>query len=146
MLVLAGLNIVTPASVILSITVSVTPEDAAPMMASTFSAIRRSDVTLAMSVVVSPESPWVYSTGAPSTPPAALISSMAYARPANSGGPRKARLPVSGSNEPIFKHAVAGTLDADRNLVDDHRVGRLRLHELVRLSSMRLSAPNSSTA
>ena len=35
--VAAGENMVTPAAVILSITVSDTPDDAAPMMASTFS-------------------------------------------------------------------------------------------------------------
>src|SRR4051812_10836657 len=116
-LVLAGLNIVTPAVVMASMTVSVTLEEAAPMMASTPSPSRRVEVTVAVSVDVSPESPCVYSTGLPSTPPALLISSIAYSTPANSGGPRNARLPVSGSNEPILRtpsparSAVTGTSD-----------------------------------
>jgi len=59
-------------------TVSETPEEAAPMMASTFSEMRRSAVTLAVSVLVSPESPFEYSTGLPRTPPAALTRLMAY--------------------------------------------------------------------
>ena len=75
-----------------------------------------------MSVLVSPESPCEYSTGAPSTPPAALISSMANSTPANSGGPRKARLPVSGQQRADLQHAVALTLDTDRDLVDDRRL------------------------
>src|SRR3546814_1259821 len=66
--VLAGENCTTPAAVILSITVALTPDDAAPMIASTLAARRRSTVWLAMSVVVSPESPWSMTMGLPSTP------------------------------------------------------------------------------
>ena len=80
-------------------TVSDTPEDAAPMNASTSSASRRSTVAFATSPL-SPESPGSHSTSAPLTPPAALISATASSTPANSGGPRNARLPVSGSKPP----------------------------------------------
>ena len=55
--VLAGENCTTPAPVILSITVSDTTEEAAPMMASTFCDSRRSTVWLAVSVVASPSHP-----------------------------------------------------------------------------------------
>src|SRR3546814_13466207 len=61
--VLAGENCTTPAAVILSITVALTPDDAAPMIASTLAARRRSTVWLAMSVVVSTESPWSIAKG-----------------------------------------------------------------------------------
>jgi hypothetical protein len=138
---LAGLNIVTPAVVMASTTVSVTLEEAAPMMASTPSPSRRVDVTVAVSVDVSPESPWVYSTGLPSTPPALLISSIAYSTPANSGGPRNARLPVSGSSEPIFstpspaRSAVTGT----SSTIDDSGDSAVTN---VSSSVSRLSAPN----
>ncbi len=101
--VLAGENIVTPAPVIWSITLAETLEEAAPMMASTPAASSRVTVCTAVSVVVSPESPSTSSTGAPRTPPAALISSTAICTPAISGGPRKARLPVSGRRVPILR-------------------------------------------
>ncbi len=100
---LAGETWTTPALTILSMTDSETLEDAAPTITLTPACSRRSTVWVAVSVDVSPESPWLYSTGLPSTPPALLISSIAYSTPANSGGPRKARLPVSGSRVPILR-------------------------------------------
>ncbi|CAB4609842.1 unannotated protein [freshwater metagenome] len=65
-----------------------------------------------MSVLVSPESPRMCSIGCSRTPPAALISATARSMPANSGGPRNARLPVSGSSEPIFNGPVPFTAAA----------------------------------
>ena len=66
-----------PAPEILSITVSETPEDAAPTIAPTPAAICESVVCCAMSVLVSPESPRMCSIGCPRTPPASLISATA---------------------------------------------------------------------
>src|SRR6266545_8153110 len=101
--VLAGDHCTTPAFTILSMTVKDTLDDAAPMMASTFSARRRSTVWLAVSVDVSPESPCEYSTSLPPNPPFSFTSEMARLTPANSGGPRNARLPVSGRIEPNLR-------------------------------------------
>src|SRR5574340_702010 len=72
----------------------------------------RSTVALAVSVVVSPESPGISCTGWPRTPPAALTSLTASWVPATSGGPRKARLPVSGRRVPILRGAVTGVAPA----------------------------------
>ena len=58
---------------------------------------------LAMSVVVSPESPCSRTTSAPSTPPAALMSSTASSAPKISAGPRKARSPVTGKMVPMVR-------------------------------------------
>ncbi|VXC02044.1 hypothetical protein ARTHRO9V_200057 [Arthrobacter sp. 9V] len=55
---------------------------------------------VAMSVLVSPESRWVTSTGAPKTPPASLTSLMPRLTPAISGGPRNASDPVVGRSDP----------------------------------------------
>ena len=101
--VFAGEKWTIPAPAILSITVNETPDDAAPTIALTPAAICESAVCCAISVLVSPESPRTCSIFSPSTPPAALISATAKSTPANSGGPRNARLPVSGNNEPIFR-------------------------------------------
>src|SRR5918998_3286293 len=106
--VLAGENWTTPAPVILSMTSFVTPEAAAPMIACAPWPSSRSTVWFAVSVLSSPESPRRWVTGLPSPPPAALISLTATSTAANSGGPRKARLPVSGSNVPIFSGALLG--------------------------------------
>src|SRR5450830_247422 len=102
----------TPAPVIWLITVLETPEEAAPMMAPT--PWPRSAVVdcVAMSVLVSPESRWMTSTGLPMTPPASLISLMPRLTPAISGGPRKAREPVVGSSEPIFSGVSVVVEDA----------------------------------
>ena len=54
--VFAGENWTTPAAVIWSMTVNETPEDAAPMIAETYFERRSVTETVAMSVVVSPES------------------------------------------------------------------------------------------
>ena len=79
--VLAGENITTPAFAILSITLSVTAEEAAPMMASTFSPSSRSTVCVAtVGFCGVAESPSVSSTSLPLKPPASLISSMARRR------------------------------------------------------------------
>ena len=101
--VFAGEKWTIPAPAILSITVNETPDDAAPTIALTPAEICESAVCCAMSVLVSPESPRMCSMFSPRTPPAALISATAKSTPANSGGPRKARLPVSGNKEPIFR-------------------------------------------
>ena len=101
--VFAGEKWTIPAPAILSITVNETPDDAAPTIALTPAEICESVVCCAISVLVSPESPRMCSIFSPSTPPAALISATAKSTPANSGGPRNARLPVSGNNEPIFR-------------------------------------------
>ncbi len=87
--VFAGENIVTPALVTVSRTLSVTADDAAPTITSAFSESRRATVfSLVVGVFMSPESPSRTTTSWPSTPPAALISSTASCTPANSGGPR----------------------------------------------------------
>src|SRR5262245_15608480 len=101
--VLAGENITTPALVILSITFSVTADDAAPMMASTLSPSSRSTVCVpTVGFCASLESPSDTVTSLPSGPPAALMSLTASRTPEISGGPRNARLPVTGRNVPIF--------------------------------------------
>src|SRR5664279_6287854 len=101
--VLAGEYMTTPADMILSMTVSDTPDEAAPTMTSDPALISLSDSAGAMALSVSPESPRTVTTSLPSTPPASLMSLMARSTPANSGGPRKARLPVSGSKVPIVR-------------------------------------------
>jgi hypothetical protein len=58
------------------------------------------DGLVGVSVVVSPESPWLRTTSAPSTPPASLMSWTASSAPAISGGPRNARSPVTGRRVP----------------------------------------------
>ena len=55
--VLAGEICMTPAPVMVSITVWLTPDDAAPTIAFTPACRRRSTVCVAVSVDVSPESP-----------------------------------------------------------------------------------------
>ena len=82
--------------------VRVTDDEAAPMITSAFCDSSRSTVWDAMFVEVSPESPGMLVTGWPSTPPASLMSLMASATPANSGGPRKASEPVCGSTLPTI--------------------------------------------
>ncbi|TNV70839.1 hypothetical protein FGO68_gene5433 [Halteria grandinella] len=72
------------------------------MIAPTPAAMCASAVCCAISELVSPESPRRCSTSFPRTPPAALISWIARSIPANSGGPRNAKLPVSGNSDPIF--------------------------------------------
>ena len=104
--VLAGENITAPAEAILSSTFNDTAEEAAPTMTWVPAASSRSTVALAVSVVVSPESPVVSFTGLPNTPPLALISLTASFTPAAIGGPRKARLPVSGSSVPMLRGSV----------------------------------------
>ena len=106
--VLAGENCTTPAPVTLSMTSLVTPDAAAPTMAWVPLPSWRSTVWFAMSVVSSPESPRTWVTCWPSTPPFSLISTTARSTPANSGRPRKARLPVSGSSDPTFSGSVVG--------------------------------------
>src|SRR4051794_35788491 len=53
--------------------------------------------------VESPESRTWWQALTPFTPPAALMSETARPTPATAGGPRKARLPVSGKMPPILK-------------------------------------------
>ena len=78
------------------------PDDAAPMMAVAPSPSRRGISVSYALLSVSPESPWMRSTVTPLA--AALTSEAAYSVPAISGGPRKARLPVTvtGSAVPIL--------------------------------------------
>jgi hypothetical protein len=99
--VFAGDSCTTPAETTWSMNVFETPEDAAPTMALLPSAM--SDVAdwLAMSVVASPESLSVTVTVMPAL--ASLMSCSARWTPANSGGPRTARLPVCGRIVPILR-------------------------------------------
>ncbi len=102
--VLAGENMITPALVTLSMTFSVTADDAAPMMASTPCAELtvdrlRADRRVLRVARVALRRP---STSLPSAPPAALMSLTARRTPEISGGPRDARLPVTGRNVPTF--------------------------------------------
>jgi hypothetical protein len=99
--VLAGDICTVLALVILSSTLSETLDDAAPTIASALALSSLSVSLGAMSGEPSPESAWVSRTSLPSTPPAWFISWIASSTPATSGGPRKARSPVSGSSVPI---------------------------------------------
>src|SRR5215207_7048417 len=101
--VLAGENSTTPAPTILSMTLSETLEDAAPMMTSAFAASSLSTEPGAIFGVPSPESALLWATALPSTPPASLMSLTARSTPANSGGPRNARSPVDGSRVPTVR-------------------------------------------
>src|SRR3954468_23281757 len=122
--VFAGENCTTPAPVILSMTLSDTEDEAAPTITSAFASRSLSVWAPAMSGVPSPESALTCLTGLPSTPPAALMSSMAVCTPANSGGPRKARSPVCGSSVPTVNtpSPLVGALElepaADGELLD----------------------------
>ena len=100
--VLAGDIISVPSPVIWLITVFVTPEDAAPMIAETPCPNISVVDWVAMFVVVSPESRFMVVTSFPFTPPAALISLTARSTPAVIGGPKKDSAPVLGSRVPSF--------------------------------------------
>ena len=111
-----------------STTFSETDDEAAPMTTDGLLATRvpAEAVETAMSVE-SPESWMSWQASEPFTPPAALMSETARPTPAISGGPRKARLPVSGRMPPtrsalalvwLFLHlslvkVSAGALDSD---------------------------------
>ena len=113
--VLAGDIISVPSPVIWLITVLVTPEDAAPMIADTFCPSISVLDWVAMFVVVSPESRCMVVTSLPFTPPAALISLTARSTPAVIGGPKNDRPPVLGNRVPSFRTpspAAAGESDA----------------------------------
>jgi len=69
-----------------------------------------------MLVLVSPESPSIFWTGWPKTPPAALMSLIAALTPANSGGPRNASDPVCGSRVPKISGPAAALLEAGAEL------------------------------
>lgn len=101
--VFAGENITVPDDMILSITVIDTPEDAVPTMTSDLASMSLSASVGAIAEVVSPESATTGTTSLPSTPPAALMSWIARSEPANSGGPRNARLPVCGRSCPMVR-------------------------------------------
>ena len=113
------------------------------MMASTPSLSKRSTVTLAVSVEVSPESPALYSTGLPRTPPFWLSTSIAYSTPAIIGAPRNARLPVSGSKPPILRtpSPLRATSVFESGSTADS--GAFASWYVVNESSNRLSAPNT---
>ena len=98
---LAGETSVILLSAKVSTTLSETLEDAAPMTTDGLLATRvpAEAVETDMSVE-SPESRTLWQAWAPLTPPAALMSLTARPTPAISGGPRKARLPVSGRMPP----------------------------------------------
>ena len=87
-----------------STTLSETLDEAAPTTMDGLPAISvpAEEVETDMSVE-SPESWMSWHALAPSTPPAALMSETARPTPAISGGPRKARLPVSGRMPPTLK-------------------------------------------
>ncbi len=106
-----------------STTFSETLDDAAPM--TTDGLLSTSVPAEAVETVMSVESPesWMsWQAGAPLTPPAALMSETARPTPAISGGPRKARLPVSGRMPPTRK--VSALVCSRRALVVGERVGR----------------------
>ena len=77
------------------------PEDAAPITASTPAFSRRGISVSYALLSVSPESPKVASMVMPLA--ASLMSLIASATPASSGGPRKARFPVRGRAVPSFR-------------------------------------------
>src|SRR3954470_860639 len=81
-----------------------TLEDSAPMTTDGLAAtIWPADAVEIDMSVESPESRTWWQAFMPFTPPAALMSEMAKPTPATAGGPRKARLPVSGRMPPILK-------------------------------------------
>jgi hypothetical protein len=102
--VLAGETSTILLSANVSTTLSETLDEAAPITTDGLPAtsVPAEDVETDMSVE-SPESWTSWQASAPSTPPAALMSETARPTPATSGGPRKARLPVSGRMPPTFK-------------------------------------------
>src|SRR5690349_2035603 len=67
---------------------------------------------------VSPESSICWQACWPLTPPAALISETARPTPAISGGPRKARLPVSGRMPPTLKWSALVAAASHSSLVN----------------------------
>ena len=117
------------------------------MMASTPSPRRRSTVTLAMSVEVSPESPWrvldrraEHAAGRVDVVDGELDAG-------ELGWSEEGEEPVSGSSEPIFSTPSPSRSTPTGTQVDDRRLGSTRPStSVVSASSMRLSAPNSSIA
>ena len=81
---------------------------------------------------------------APLTPPAALMSETARPTPAISGGPRKARLPVSGRMPPTLKESALVAPAAHLSLVNAARRPPTRSSRtgLRRSSSRRRSRPS----
>jgi hypothetical protein len=80
-----------------------TLEDSAPMTTDGLPAtIWPADAVEIDMSVESPESRTWWQALAPLTPPAALMSEIARPTPATAGGPRKARLPVSGRMPPTL--------------------------------------------
>ena len=120
-----------------STTFSETLDDAAPM--TTEGLLATSVPAVAVETDMSVESPesWMsWQALVPSTPPAALMSETARPTPAISGGPRKARLPVSGRMPPTRKRVGAGLVGGA--LVVGERVGcrsRLRRRRGLSLAS-----------
>ena len=98
---LAGETCVILAAVRVSTKLRDTLEDSAPMTTDGLAAtmVPADAVEIDMSVE-SPESRMLWQALAPLTPPAALMSETARPTPATAGGPRKARLPVSGRMPP----------------------------------------------
>src|SRR4051812_33178819 len=68
--------------------------------------------------VESPESRTSWQALAPLTPPAALMSETASPTPATAGGPRKARLPVSGRMPPTLNESALVAPDAHLSFVN----------------------------
>ena len=130
--------------VILSMTVSVTPEEAAPMMASTFS--RRAGGRPSgwrVSVVVSPESPSMPDdVGLPSTPPASLMSLMARSNAGELGWSEEGQRARLRQERADGQHAVAVAVALDRDLrhVGVEPVASTWMYS-VSESSMRLLSP-----
>src|SRR5262245_54780806 len=104
---------------------SVTLEDSAPRttdgLAATICPAEAVEIDMS---VESPESRTWWQALAPFTPPAALMSETARPTPATAGGPRKARLPVSGRMPPTLNElalvALASHLSSVKGAV---RVG-----------------------
>ena len=102
-----------------STTLSETLDEAAPMTTDGLPAtsVPAEAVETDMSVE-SPESWTSWQALAPSTPPAALMSETARPTPATSGGPRKARLPVSGRMPPTLNASALVWPDLHLSLVN----------------------------
>ena len=121
---LAGETWVTLAAVRRSTKFSETLEDAAPMTTEASSWISlRAEAVLMDRSVVSPESSIWWHAWAPLTPPAALMSETAMPTPATSGGPRNARLPVSGRMPPALNVSAFEEPSAHSSLVNSSSAG-----------------------
>src|SRR3954454_18568912 len=94
--------------------------------------------------VESPESWTSWQALAPLTPPAALMSETARPTPAISGGPRNARLPVSGRMPPTRNVSALVAPASHLSLVNESAAGADSDAEGLSLASGALSPPSES--